>query len=160
MYEDAQSFSITIPGKPIPKARARFSRRGKHVVTFDPQSEEVTMVRLLLKAKMCGREPFGGPLRVNMVCVFEPVKARQKEYPGFHVKKPDLDNTLKFYCDVGNGILWYDDKQIVALSGVKIYGEKAKTVITIECVDTPRKVYEDILYDKYNRDEEVSDDRA
>jgi len=140
MFEHGKSFSITIPGKPIPKARPRFCRRGEHVVTFDRQCEEVDMVRLLMRAKMEGREPFEGPLRVNMVFIFEPVKRRQKEYPGFHIKKPDCDNALKFFLDAGNGILWGDDKQIVSLSGIKIYGEKAKTVITIEKVDSPSKI--------------------
>ena len=127
-------------------------------MTFDSQSEDVGLVRLFLKAKMGSREPFKGPLRVNMVFVFEPVKAKQKEYPGFHIKKPDGDNILKFFLDAGNGILWNDDKQIVSLSGVKIFGENAKTVITIERVDDPKKVYEGILHDKYDRDTEGCDD--
>lgn len=152
MFEDAKSFSITIPGKPIPKARPRFYRRGERVVTFDSQSEEVGMVRLLMRAKMGGREPFEGPLRVNMVFIFEPVKRKQKEYPGFHIKKPDCDNALKFFLDAGNGILWNDDKQVVSLTGVKIYGEKAKTVITIEKVDNPKKIYEGMVYDRDGRD--------
>ena len=48
-----------------------------------------------------------------------------------HMKKPDLDNLVKFYCDISNGILYEDDAQIYSLVARKKYALEPKTEITI-----------------------------
>ncbi len=45
--------------------------------------------------------------------------------------KPDKDNLDKFIFDVGNGILWVDDKQIVDGRTQKIYSLNPRTEITV-----------------------------
>ncbi len=43
----------------------------------------------------------------------------------------DTDNLLKFLIDAANGILWHDDRQVVLLSGVKLYAEQESTVLRV-----------------------------
>lgn len=45
--------------------------------------------------------------------------------------KPDKDNLDKFIFDVGNGILWVDDKQIVDGRTTKIYSLYPRTEVTV-----------------------------
>jgi Holliday junction resolvase RusA-like endonuclease len=49
--------------------------------------------------------------------------------------KPDIDNLEKFYLDVGNGILYKDDKEIICVKKFKCYSLNPRTEFTI----TPHK---------------------
>lgn len=49
----------------------------------------------------------------------------------FPTKKPDMDNIGKLVCDALNDIVFEDDVQIVRLNARKIYGEKARLLITV-----------------------------
>lgn len=40
-----------------------------------------------------------------------------------HIKKPDIDNLIKGIFDSANGIVWQDDKQVVACEATKEYGD-------------------------------------
>ena len=128
---DGKVLSISLPGDPKTKLRPRFSRHKGKVRTYSAQSEEEETVKWQLKSRMVGLEPLEGPLNVEVICIFGRPKSREKLNETFHTVKPDLDNLVKWIGDVGNGILWYDDKQIVTISAVKIYGEKARTIITV-----------------------------
>ena len=130
---------ITIQGKPIAKARPRFARRGKFVVTYNDQETEEG--RWLWEAKSQVDQCFAGPVWIS--CHFYmprpkghfgtgkntgKLKARAPEY---HVKKPDIDNLEKFVYDCLKGLSWNDDSQIVEKYGKKIYSEDPHTVIKI-----------------------------
>lgn len=52
-----------------------------------------------------------------------------------HNKRPDLDNLLKFYLDVGNGVLWSDDKKIVQIISEKKYAKIPFTFISISDIN-------------------------
>ena len=129
------TIAISLPGDPITKMRPRFARKKWKVRTFDQQSEEKETVRWKLKARMMNRYPTEGPLALSLVCVFHRPASRTKLKEIFHSVKPDLDNLIKWIGDVGNGILWYDDKQIVSIAATKIYGEHPRTIITVSKVD-------------------------
>jgi len=127
--------TFSMPGDPKTKLRPRFSRFKGKVKTYDPQNEDKNTARWQIKSRMVGREPFKGPLSLSMVCVFNRPKSRENKKEIYHTVKPDLDNVVKWLMDVGNGILWYDDKQIVRIDAVKIYGEKPRTIISISEID-------------------------
>jgi len=58
-------------------------------------------------------------------------KAREALKGTPHSCKSDLDNIIKFYFDVFNGILWEDDALIYSITAIKVYGGDPITVINI-----------------------------
>ena len=129
---------LTIPGRPIAKKRPRFFRRGRHVGTYSAQAEEERAIKAAVAFQYAG-EPLACPVALN--CAFYmPIpkstskKNRARMLDGLlvHAKKPDVDNLLKMICDCLNGVVWADDRQIVTIRGVKIYGEKPRTEIVVE----------------------------
>jgi len=125
--------NITIKGKPLAKARPRFSRQGGQVRTFNSQAKQEKVARLKLRLAYGCNDPLVGPVDLNVLFVFEKPKTRKNNE--LHVGPVDLDNLLKFLCDVGNGILWQDDRQVARINATKIYGEESKTIITISEID-------------------------
>ena len=131
---------IIIPGKPIPKARPRFSRRGKYVVTYSGQQALVDACVAEIKNQYHD-EPVKGPISVICWFDFERPKSHfgsgknsqklKNNAPEMHIVKPDVDNLIKFYLDCANKILWKDDCQIVQILGFKRYTDEAETIIMI-----------------------------
>lgn len=73
------------------------------------------------------------PISLKLVFYFKILKHEKNKKNGYPViKKPDIDNLIKFILDAGNGFLFYDDSQIYEISAKKIYGDDFKTEITIE----------------------------
>ena len=131
--------TIIISGKPISKARPRFARRGKFVVTYN--SQETEEGRWLWEAKGQIKQCFEGPLWVS--CHFYMPRPKghygtgknagnlKASAPQWHIKKPDVDNLLKFVLDCLNGMAWRDDCQIVELFGKKAYSDNPRPEIKI-----------------------------
>jgi Holliday junction resolvase RusA-like endonuclease len=140
---------ITIPGKPIHKARVKARRVGTFVQMYDSQDKVKKNCKKVMQVEYRG-EPLSGPLRLRMLFIcprpknhWGTGKNREKlkdAAPEFHTTKPDLDNYAKFYMDVANGILWNDDTQVVRLTASKTYTETAfdpgKTIIEVTQIDT------------------------
>lgn len=142
---------ITIPGNPIPKARARTFRVGKKSTTYDPQCKEKRFIQAQmineLNKMFLGKESENLKdaikiakadfFRVDMEFHMPIPKSSTKGFKskmamgGYHNKKPDITNLAKFYEDCANGILFKDDSQIVECFFKKTYSENPKTVITI-----------------------------
>ena len=125
----SSTLTFSIPGKPQTKLRPRFSRWKGKVKTYNCQSDEEQTMKWQLKARMNG-PPLEGPLSINLVFVMPRPKSRSKKEI-YHAVKPDIDNLIKWILDVGNGILWDDDKQVVSVGSVKIYGAEPRTIITV-----------------------------
>lgn len=121
--------NIVILGKPLSKARPRFRRNGGSIVTYNSQSKEEKFVGWKLKEAYGKEKPLSGPVDLTVLFVFERPKSNKDD--NFHVGVPDIDNLLKFICDAANGILWEDDRQIARAHTTKIYGDTARTIITI-----------------------------
>lgn len=138
MTEETTTINISLPGDPKTKLRPRFSRQKRKVRTYDPQAEEKDTVRWRLRSRMVGIDPLEGPLSLSMFFVFTRPKSRERLKEVYHTVKPDLDNLIKWIGDVGNAILWYDDKQIVSITAIKIYGSEPRTVISVHEVDDDR----------------------
>lgn len=126
------AFSITLPGIPNTKLRPRFSKRKGKVITYNSQSEEEETVGWRLRSRIGTKKPFEGPIIVSTIFVFAwPKSWPKKKRPTHHMSKPDIDNLIKWIGDVGNGILWHDDRQIVEWWASKLYGEEPTTIITV-----------------------------
>ena len=121
--------------------RARTVRNKGFVRTYDPQESEKLGLRLYLKSK---KPPYfeSVPLKVEVVFVM-PIsltlnkKRRQMAINGslYHIKRPDIDNLIKFIYDVCNGIVWKDDSQVVDEYAKKVYGEVSRTLLWITVLE-------------------------
>ncbi|QFG09085.1 RusA-like Holliday junction resolvase [Mycobacterium phage ThulaThula] len=112
-----RSHTLTIPGVPYAKSRPRFTRQGR--AFHDPKdknAERATAVYL----RATVRRPYTG--NVALACVFYRDTLR----------RIDADNLLKHVCDAANGVLWVDDCQCTAITGViDLDRQHPRTVLAI-----------------------------
>lgn len=154
---------ITIPGDPIPKARARVTRKG---FAYDPQDKQKKQVRKILEQELKSyyeknenrQEGYklaqGLPLEVDWYFYMPIPKSfnlRKKNACkwGFikHTTKPDRSNIEKFYEDCANGILWYDDSQIITGKIQKKYchDDKPRTEIHMKPIEESNEDVKNIV---------------
>lgn len=125
--------SITLPGEPIAKARPRFSRKG----TYDPQSSLKHAAKFQVLSQINRTFlPYTSntPIEIEMNFFFPIPKADKNIFRwGIlnHINKPDIDNCIKWICDVMNGIVYEDDRQVFSLVSRKEYSENPRTEIYI-----------------------------
>jgi len=135
---------IIIPGDPIAKARPRFARRGQFVSTYNVQETEEGRALLLCRDQI--KEQFTGPIEASLWFFIrrpkshygtgrnaEILKKTSPVYPS--VKPPDVDNYVKFYLDILNGVAWVDDAQICYIKACKRFceiGKQPSTVIMLQ----------------------------
>jgi Holliday junction resolvase RusA-like endonuclease len=131
---------ITIPGKPIAKARPRFVRRGKFVATYNPQETEEGRWLLSARHQITGK--MDGPIAIK--CVFYMPRPKghygtgknknvlKSGAPKRHISKPDIDNLQKMVFDCLNQEAWTDDALICEVSARKEYSVYPRTEIEIE----------------------------
>jgi Holliday junction resolvase RusA-like endonuclease len=112
---------LVIYGKPVGKARPRFSRRGGKVVTFTPRETQIyeQNIKSLAQVAMIGKDMFEGPVKVTIKAYFS-----HKKKTGWHVSRPDIDNIVKAILDGLNGIVFADDASVAQLVASKEYGEE------------------------------------
>lgn len=132
--------SFTIPGKPKPLKRHRVAKNGR---MYDPSFKDKKNLWLQI-AKYRPKQPLNGDIMLKLVFTMPRPKKhfRTGKYkhllkdgvPEFHSSTPDLDNLVKFVCDViqGRERFILDDRQICMLQAEKIYGFTGKTEIIIE----------------------------
>jgi Holliday junction resolvase RusA-like endonuclease len=129
---------LTIPGKPIAKARPKFARRGKFVVTYSPQETEEGRVLWEIKNQW-KQPPIENPITINFVFGLPMPKSTSKKNTDDMIngfirasKKPDLDNYQKFYLDCMNETVFKDDAQVWKITAVKVYAKDPQTLIGLE----------------------------
>ena len=137
--------TIEIPGKPIPKKRPRFAKRGNFVQTYNDQKKEEGEFKKFLKYQVkLALDPLTCPLVIDLEFIFDRPKshygtgrnsrALKSSAPEFHVSKPDKDNLEKFALDCMEGILFKNDSQVYSGTTTKRYaraGEEACTRIVV-----------------------------
>lgn len=129
--------SLELFGDPIPLARPRFSNRGKFVKAYDSQSALKEGFKWQIKSQY-RESPLTIPLTVDVV-FFMPIpksasgiqKRQMANGIISHIKKPDLDNLLKFYIDCLIGIVVEDDSIIERIVATKKYSNNPGTLIRI-----------------------------
>jgi len=140
-----QVLHLCIPGKPIAQGRPRgFSPKNSPAIRFyDPQAKEKKQVSWVMSGATNVRG-ISCPVIVTMEFIMPVVsgmlkKVRDQIAAGDivpHVKKPDVDNMLKFYMDcVSMSGIWRDDSVVSCLYCRKYYGFDPRTEIRIEQTD-------------------------
>lgn len=109
---------IDAPLMPIPFPRPRFDSRSKQ--TFNPKRYREFKDELGLYARLAmkGREPFTGEIKLH--ADFYKPKPKKSKHVSFI---GDVDNYLKAVLDSLIGICYLDDRQVVQISGAKIFGK-------------------------------------
>lgn len=138
------AFHFVLPGKPTAWQRpAVFVQRGR-IVQANPKgmAEKQQAIAWACKAAMKGCPPLTGPLRLEVLCVYDPPKSwpewkRAAALAGvmWKASKPDHDNLEKQVGDALNGVAWVDDAQIVKSSCGKRYGTPERLEVRISRVD-------------------------
>ena len=128
------TINFTIPGNPVPKARAR-TCRNRHTgksFSFTPE----TTRRWEEWVKLCAVEHappalLDGPLQVVLTFYLQrpPSIPKRRQHPD---RKPDLDNLSKAVLDALQGIIFTTDSRIVRLDLWKHYGDPPRTEIALK----------------------------
>jgi Holliday junction resolvase RusA-like endonuclease len=120
-----------IYGVPVPEGRARFTKTGR---AYTPEKTrafknqvQLAALSATIEAAMFG--PLSGALRMTLDFTL-PIppswtKRKQDQASAQLLRptgKPDCDNLAKAVMDGCNGVMYFDDAQIVALSVRKRYG--------------------------------------
>jgi len=121
------NISLTIPGPPVGKHRARVCRSG-HAFTPAKAVNYEALVKQTFAAKYPDFVPMPGPVRMILSIYLMPSKKTQRKlkegirvYPTI---KPDISNVLKSIEDALNGLTYVDDKQIISVYAEKKYSQR------------------------------------
>ena len=129
-------------GQPTAKGRARSVMRGKFIAHVTPEKTRVAENSFLAQSLAHKPPtPFVGPVKLSIAFIIAIPESKSKKWKGaamegseLPTKKPDIDNLAKLVLDSLNGVFWLDDKQVVALDLVKIYGAIPKTIVKVEVI--------------------------
>ena len=127
---------IVIPGDPIPQGRMRHATWGGHGHLYDPNAKDKVLVRKHLSANYQHQHYeypevsfiFGMPIPASMAKWMQLLCRSQIVR---HTKKPDVDNLVKFYLDVMDGIVFTQDSKVSLGYCVKIYAPYSGVVAVI-----------------------------
>lgn len=119
------SLGFKVYGEPKPLARPRVYRVGdKGMRAVQPRTDWFAVVQVTaneMTEEALKHDLWDKPLAVRLDFHMKRVTGLPKTYEKPHIKKPDLDNLIKSVVDGLSGILFEDDKQIVALHASKRY---------------------------------------
>ena len=129
---------FTVPGEPKGKGRPKFSRQGKFVKTYTPE----TTVNYENWVKICFLEAkqskLAGELKAEINCYFGIPSSYSKMKKGEAkkglirpTKKPDIDNIAKIVLDSLNGLAYDDDKNIVSCQIEKWFDNNPRVEVYI-----------------------------
>lgn len=131
--------TVTIKGRPVPKARPRVY--GRHAVTPPRTQQAEAQLQSLYRIQNRGVEAFTGLVEINCTFYFPIAKTWTKHKKERAVKgllrctvRPDLDNLVKLVLDALNGVAYADDSQIVRVHAFKKYSGEypdGATIVTI-----------------------------
>lgn len=133
-------FRIFLDSLPQAKKRHRAGLKDGRIVTYDPQHADKIQTKWMV-AKLFRDQgllkPILGAVEVEVRCYYPFPKTWSKKRlkeEKYKTSRPDVDNNLKFYFDVMNGIAYVDDAQIVEVWSEKLYSDKPG----IDIIITPK----------------------
>lgn len=114
--------TINLEPKPLARPRLNTTNRGRYL----PKNCQnyLDTLRLLLRAAFPAK-PFETPLAVSLH-FYRPIKATAQKFG-------DIDNLVKAVLDAANGVIWADDKLIIALHAFKHKGAGKVEIEVSEC---------------------------
>ena len=138
----SQSITFTIPGVPVPWARAR--RNGKRYFNAGNMTTYKKAVAWAAKEEM-GRtaywtEPCDGPVAVQMSFAFPvpnswPAVKQQAAWAGdIRPTNCDIDNLQKAVSDALNKIVYQDDRLIAEIYATKRYSTRPGATVTVRAL--------------------------
>jgi len=113
-----KSFSFTIPGSPVPKARARVvARPGKKTVAYTPKRtadyEKKVKALALVARQKAGCRKFTGAVSVTVAVYREQLVIEVHDMGCSCLsKRGDADNCLKSALDSLQGVAFDNDRQV------------------------------------------------
>lgn len=130
------TITITIPGQPQGKGRAKVSTRGGFARAYTP--EKTAAYENLIKLAYGSNPKLEGSIAVTILAYYIIPKSFNKSKQDLAISgkirpttKPDADNIAKVVCDALNKIAYNDDSQIVSLSVMKSYSQIPKVEIIL-----------------------------
>ncbi len=152
------SYTIIIEGKPIAKTRPRFTNHGRYFPNIYDLQKDIKRkisdkIFNYVEDKYDGIDfpKIASSYKIHLRFYFQPPSSlsfKERNALLWNIKpfnsKPDLDNIEKFYLDCATGILWQDDRQVVALSSEKYYEEFERTEMTLTPIPDMKLKQEDI----------------
>lgn len=124
--------TYVLDGEPVPLARPRITRWG----AYDSQSVLRKSVTLDLQSQHAFNVLLSGPVYLD-VTFFMPIpmswsKKKKAAYQDqLHLSRPDLDNLIKWVCDIACGIIYTDDCIISQINARKVYSLSPCTKFTL-----------------------------
>jgi Holliday junction resolvase RusA-like endonuclease len=141
------SFMVTfkVDADPVGKQRARYAKRGNHVMAYTPDKTRnyETLIKAAAIEAMGASKPLETPINLYLYIRAPIPKSLSKkrleaclnglEKP---IKKPDASNVLKSVEDAMNGVVYKDDSQIVNIHVTKVYCSVSGIDVCVkECLD-------------------------
>lgn len=108
---------LTLPIEPVAWGRVKRGRFGQAYVPEKTARFESEAARLIKRA-IGPSLPLEGPLFLVARFILSPPHRPKWKEPAV---RPDLDNYLKAIKDAANGLLWFDDAQVVKVEARKLY---------------------------------------
>ena len=131
---------FTINGDPKAQKRHRYRRTSNRIITYDPSSKDKEAIAKQM-ALSIPSTPFNEPLCL-MIHFYMPRPKKhyrtgkfsnqlKHDAPDVHIGRPDIDNLIKLFMDVGNKLLWKDDSLICGVFAKKEYSRNPRTEVEI-----------------------------
>jgi Holliday junction resolvase RusA-like endonuclease len=137
--------TFKVDADPVGKQRARYAKRGNHVMAYTPDKTRnyESLIKEAAIEAMGSSEPLETPVTLYLYIRAPIPKSLSKkrieaclnglEKP---IKKPDASNVLKSVEDAMNGVVYKDDSQIVNIHVSKVYSSVSGVDVCIkECLD-------------------------
>ncbi len=115
------TFTLTVPGKPLPKGSLKHVGRGRLVEQTKVKGWMAEIRKHITEAYGVDGPLFEGPVAVELAFTFpRPVAAKNRLYP--HMRSAgDIDKLVRAVLDALQPVVLADDSLVVQLTALKLY---------------------------------------
>ena len=135
--KESNLFTLIIPGPIVSWQRARTGRGHMYVpkksMEWRKKIQRIAWNKLRAMGANLNETYYGNnPIRMDITCYFKPPKKFKGVIPEYCIGRMDRDNIEKGIMDSLQGIMYDNDKQVVAGYTEKRYAVSSDEFITIE----------------------------